>query len=224
MSNKALSAGLGNCPQCHKLNVMHAEKQTCTRCRTVFYARKPKSIEYTLAWTIAALVMFIPANVYPMMVFYTLGKPDASTILEGIAIFIQLGMLPVAIIIFIASFVVPLGKIIGLFTLMYCANRSTKLTLKQQGKLYHLVEFLGPWSMLDVFVVTVMAAVVNLGFLTSIEVASGITYFALMVIFTIFAAENFDPRLLWDNHQKHHHNAVTPYEESKNTDDKPYDK
>ncbi len=224
MSNKALSAGLGNCPQCHKLNVMHGEKQRCTRCRTVFCARKPKSIEYTLAWTIAALVMFIPANVYPMMVFYTLGKPDASTILEGIAIFIQMGMLPVAIIIFIASFVVPLGKIIGLFTLMYSANRSTKLTLKQQGKLYHLVEFLGPWSMLDVFVVTVMAAVVNLGFLTSIEVASGITYFTLMVIFTIFAAENFDPRLLWDNHQKHHHNAVSPNKESKNTDDKPYDK
>lgn len=224
MSNRALSAGLGNCPQCHKLNVMHTEKQTCSRCKTVFCARKPKSIEYTLAWTIAALVMFIPANIYPMMVFYTLGKPDASTILEGIAIFIQLGMLPVAIIIFIASFVVPLGKIIGLFTLMYNAKKPTKLTLKQQGKLYHVVEFLGPWSMLDVFVVAVMAAVVNLGFLTSIEVASGITYFTLMVVFTIFAAESFDPRLLWDNHQKHNHNTETPNKEYKNTDDKYHDK
>ena len=83
LSNKALAAGLGNCPQCHKLNVMHAEKQACSRCLTVFSTRKPKSLEYTLAWTIAALVMFIPANLYPMMVFYTLGKPDASTILEG---------------------------------------------------------------------------------------------------------------------------------------------
>jgi paraquat-inducible protein A len=208
LSNKALSAGLGSCPQCHKLNVMQGNKQICTRCKTVFSARKVKSLEYTLAWTFAALVMFIPANIYPMMVFYTLGKPDASTILEGIAIFIQMGMFPVAIIIFIASFVVPLGKIIGLFTLVYNAKNSTKLTLKQQGKLYHLVEFLGPWSMLDVFVVSVMAAVVNLGFLTSIEVASGITYFTLMVVFTIFAAENFDPRLLWDNHQKHHHNLL----------------
>ena len=224
MSNKALAAGLGNCPQCHKLNVMHAEKQTCSRCKTVFCARKPNSIEYTLAWTIAALVMFIPANIYPMMVFYTLGKPDASTILEGIAIFIQMGMLPVAIIIFIASFVVPLGKIIGLFTLMYNAKKPTKLTLRQQGKLYHIVEFLGPWSMLDVFVVSVMAAVVNLGFLTSIEVASGITYFTLMVVFTIFAAESFDPRILWDNHQKQHHKTTTPDKEYKNTDDKYHDK
>ncbi|MEH6385310.1 MAG: paraquat-inducible protein A [Colwellia sp.] len=224
MSNKALAAGLGSCPRCHKLNVMLADKQTCSRCLTVFSARKPKSLEYTLAWTIAALVMFIPANIYPMMVFYTFGKPDASTILEGIAIFIQMGMLPVAFIIFIASFVVPLCKIIGLFTLMYNAKRNTRLTLKQQGKLYHIVEFLGPWSMLDVFVVAVMAAVVNLGFITSIEPAIGITYFALMVVFTIFAAESFDPRLLWDNHQKHNHNQSFPQKKYKDTDTQLHDK
>jgi paraquat-inducible protein A len=209
LSNKALAAGLGSCPKCHKLNVMHSERQVCSRCLTLFSARKPKSIEYTLAWTIAALVMFIPANIYPMMVFYTFGKPEASTILEGIAIFIQMGMLPVAVIIFIASFVIPLGKIIGLFTLMYNTKRKTQLSLKQQGKLYHIVEFLGPWSMLDVFVVTVMAAVVNLGFLASIEPEVGITYFTLMVIFTIFAAESFDPRLLWDNYQKHNHQSLS---------------
>lgn len=224
LSNKALAAGLGSCPKCHKLNVMHDEKQSCSRCLTVFSSRKRKSLEYTLAWTIAALVMFIPANIYPMMVFYTLGKPDESTILEGIAIFIQMGMYPVAIIIFIASFVVPLSKIMGLFTLMYNAKRKTKMTLKQQGKLYHVVEFLGPWSMLDVFVVTVMAAVVNLGFITSIEVASGITYFALMVVFTILAAESFDPRLLWDNHQKHHHRTIETNQEYKNKGDQQYGK
>lgn len=220
MRNKALAAGYGSCPQCHKLNVMFAEKQACSRCLTVFSARKPKSLEYTLAWTIAALVMFIPANVYPMMVFYTFGKAEASTILEGIAIFIQMGMLPVAIIIFIASFVVPLAKIMGLITLMYNTKKKTKLTLKQQGKLYHIVEFLGPWSMLDVFVVAVMTAVVNLGFLTSIEPAAGITYFTLMVVFTIFAAESFDPRLLWDNHQKHHHNQAFSQIRNKKTGDK----
>jgi paraquat-inducible protein A len=219
LRNKALASGLGNCPQCHKLNIMHTEKQVCSRCLSVFTARKPKSLEYTIAWTIAALVMFIPANIYPMMVFYTLGKPEASTILEGIAIFIQMGMFPVAIVIFIASFVVPLSKIMGLFTLVYNAKRKTNLTLKQQGKLYHMVEFLGPWSMLDVFVVTVMATVVNLGFLTSIEIASGITYFTLMVVFTIFAAESFDPRLLWDNHQKYNHKTIDTNQEYKNKGD-----
>jgi paraquat-inducible protein A len=113
---------------------------------------------------------------------------------------------------------------IGLFILIYSARYPTKLTLVQRGKLYHLVEFLGPWSMLDVFVVAVMAAVVNLGFITSIEVAPGITYFALMVIFTIFAAESFDPRLLWDNHQKHHHNTISPLTEYQHSDDVDYDK
>ena len=194
-----MTSSLGSCPRCHKLNVMNSEKQRCSRCHFHFHLRKPNSMQFTLAWTIAALIMFIPANTYPMMVFYSFGNPDASTILQGIAIFIQLGMLPVAVIIFIASFIVPLGKIIGLFVLMYNVKRKDKVNLKQQGKLYHLVEFLGPWSMLDVFVVAIMAAVVNLGFITSIEADSGITYFSLMVIFTMFAAESFDPRLLWDN-------------------------
>lgn len=193
---------VATCPCCHKLNIMEAEQQACSRCHSKVTLRKPRSLEFTMAWTIAALIMFIPANTYPMMVFYTLGKPDASTILEGIAIFIQMGMFPVAIIIFIASFVVPLGKIMGLFVLMYNAKYNSKLTLEKQAKLYHLVEFLGPWSMLDVFVVAVMAAVVNLGFLTSIDAAPGITYFTLMVVFTMFAAENFDPRLLWDKPSK----------------------
>ncbi|WP_286264066.1 paraquat-inducible protein A [Thalassotalea atypica] len=155
-------------------------------------------MQYTFAWTIAALVMFIPANIYPMMVFYTLGNPDASTILEGIAIFIDFGMYPVALIIFIASFIVPLGKIMGLFVLIYNTKFNSTLTMAQKSKLYHLVEFLGPWSMLDVFVVAIMAGVVNLGFLTNVEAAMGITYFALMVVFTMIAAESFDARLLWD--------------------------
>ncbi|WP_181902278.1 paraquat-inducible protein A [Thalassotalea euphylliae] len=177
---------------------MEAENQQCPRCHRTFSTRKINSLSHTFAWTIAALVMLVPANLYPMMIYYTLGKPEASTILEGIATFVQFGMYPVAIVIFIASFVVPLAKIIGLFILMYHAKRASKLTVKQQGQLYHIVEFLGPWSMLDVFVVAIMAAVVNLGFLSSIEAAKGITYFGLMVVFTMLAAESFDARLLWD--------------------------
>jgi paraquat-inducible protein A len=94
----------------------------------------------------------------------------------------------------------------GLFVLMYNVQVNSHIDIKKQSKLYHLVEFLGPWSMLDVFVVAVMAAVVNLGFITSIEVGAGITYFTLMVLFTMFAAESFDPRLLWDNQLKDNNN------------------
>ena len=208
-----MTAGLGNCPKCHKLHRMTSEVGNCLRCHTQFTARIPKSIDYTLAWTIAALIMFIPANLFPMMVVYTLGNAEASTIMEGIILFIKFDMIPVAIVIFIASFIVPLSKIVVLFVLIFSVKRKNKLTLKQQTKLYHLVEFLGPWSMLDVFVVAVMAAVVDLGFLTSIEADVGIVYFTLMVIFTMFAAGNFDPRLMWDKHQMEIQNT-----ENKNND------
>ena len=195
----AKQSGLGLCPQCHKLNRMADERHHCVRCHAVFYQRKPNSMQHTIAWTVAAMITFIPANLYPIMIFNTLGKSDSSTILSGIETFIHLGMYPVALIVFIASFIVPLGKIIGLLILIASVKRGSKLEPEQRTKLYHLVEFLGPWSMLDVFVVAVMAAVVNLGFLTSIQVGIGITFFTLMVIFTMFAAESFDPRLIWDN-------------------------
>ena len=177
---------------------MTARKQRCSRCHHVFSQRKLYSVQYTLAWTLAAIVMFIPANIYPMMVFYKLGKPEQSTIIEGIASFIQQGLYPIAFIIFLASFIIPLGKIIGLLILLYNTKNYSRISKKKQTQMYHLIASLGPWSMLDVFVVAVMAAVVNFGFFTSIEAGIGVTYFALMVIFTIFAAESFDPRLLWD--------------------------
>ncbi len=152
-----------------------------------------------MAWTITALVLFVPANLYPMMVLNTLGKTESSTILQGISAFVQVGHYPIAIIIFIASFIIPLGKIIGLFILIYNVKHKTNINLKRQSHLFHIVEKIGPWSMLDVFVVVVMASVVNLGFLSNIEVAIGASYFALMVIATLMAANSFDPRLLWDN-------------------------
>lgn len=198
MTSTAKDAGLSVCPKCYKINQAEMGKQRCQRCHAQFYQRKPKSIEYTIAWTIAALIMFIPANLLPIMVFTQLGVDDASTILSGIGKFLELGMYPVAAIVFIASFIVPMGKIIGLVVLVLGAKKGKALTPAQRTKLYYIVEFLGPWSMLDVFVVAIMTAVVNLGFLTSITAGQGITYFMLMVIFTMFAAESFDTRLLWD--------------------------
>ena len=198
MAKSAKEAGLSVCPQCYQLNPATMGKHRCSRCHTVFYQRKPKSLQHTLAWTLAALFMFLPANVMPIMIFTTLGKEDSSTILSGIFTFLELGMYPVAIIVFVASFIIPLAKIIGLFILIYGVKLGRNLEPTQRTKLYHVVEFLGPWSMLDVFVVAIMAAVVNLGFITSIAAGPGINYFALMVVFTMFAAESFDPRLLWD--------------------------
>jgi paraquat-inducible protein A len=205
LNQKAKAFDLGCCPCCQKINQMTAKKQRCSRCHHQFSQRKSYSVQYTFAWTLAAIVMFIPANIYPMMVFYTLGRPEKSTILEGIASFIHQGLYPIAFIIFLASFIIPLGKIIGLLILLYNTKNYSRISKKNQTKMYHLIASLGPWSMLDVFVVAVMAAVVNFGFFTSIEAGSGITYFTLMVIFTIFAAESFDPRLLWDIERRKAH-------------------
>jgi len=124
-----------------------------------------------------------------------------STVLEGVQALIQFGMYPVAIVVFVASFVVPIGKIIGLLVLVWGVKFHRNIKPKQRTQMFLLIEFLGPWSMLDVFVVTIMAATVSLGFLTYVEPGDGLTYFALMVIFTMFAAQSFDPRLIWDNHQ-----------------------
>lgn len=198
MNHKAKQLGLGCCPHCQKLNVMRKKLQQCSRCLGYFHQRKPYSVQYTLAWTLAALVMFFPANYYPVMVIHQFGEHSKSTILEGIITFIQLGFLPIAIIIFIASFIIPLGKIFALLILLYNTRSYSRFSRQSQSRLYYFVEFLGPWSMLDVFVVAILAAIVKLGYISSISADSGLNYFALMVIFTMLASASFDPRLLWD--------------------------
>jgi paraquat-inducible protein A len=176
------------------------QKMECPRCGAGVFLRKPKSLERAMLFTLLGLAAFIPANIYPIMVVYSLGSADASTTLQGVEIFIKLGMYPVAIIVFIASFLVPLSKIFGLLILIVSVKQNSKIHPEQRTKLYHFIEFLGPWSMLDIFVVAIMAAVVNLGFLTSIEAGTGATFFTTMVLCTMLAAENFDPRLIWDDH------------------------
>ena len=196
--NTAKSKGLSLCPKCHKLNSLTTEPQQCRRCHGLFYQRKRNSLQYTLAWNVAALIAFIPANLYPIMIVYQLGIPSDATILSGIGEFIDHGLYPIAIIIFTASIIVPLIKIIGLFVLVYKAHTGIRLKPNKHSKIYHILEFLGPWSMLDVFVVALMVTVVELGFVTSVAAGPAINYFTITVIFTMFAANSFDPRLLWD--------------------------
>jgi paraquat-inducible protein A len=133
-----------------------------------------------------------------MMTVLYLGSGTPDTIISGIILLIQMGMMPVALLIFVASFLVPLGKILGIMILLVSVQRRSKIKPKHRAILYRLVEFLGKWSMLDVFVVAVMAAVVQLGFISEIVAGPGVTAFAIMVILTMFSAHAFDPRLIWD--------------------------
>ena len=194
----AKQLGLALCPKCHKLNKLMAQPQYCSRCHGKFYQRKNNSLQYTLAWNIAALLAFIPANLYPIMIVYQLGIGEESTILSGIGEFIDYGLYPIAVIIFTASIIVPLIKIIGLFVLVYKTHTGIRLKPNKHSNIYHILEFLGPWSMLDVFVVSLMVAVVELGFVTSVSAGPALNYFTITVIFTMFSANSFDPRLLWD--------------------------
>jgi len=200
--NTAKNNNLALCPQCHKVNVLgdavSDEKVQCVRCKGMFYQRNSRSLQYTLAWSIAALIAFVPANLYPIMIIYSLGIGEPSTILSGIGQFIDHGLYPIAIIIFTASIIVPLLKIVGLFVLVYRAHTGIRLRPDKHSKFYHMLEFLGPWSMLDVFVVALLVAVVELGFITTIAAGPAINYFTLTVIFTMIAANSFDSRLLWD--------------------------
>jgi paraquat-inducible protein A len=194
----AKNSGLAVCPKCHKVNPLKEQPQQCSRCHGTFYQRKRNSLQYTLAWNIAALLAFIPANLYPIMIVYQLGIPQEATILSGIGDFVDHGLYPIAAIIFSASIIVPLIKIIGLFVLVYRVYTGVRLKPDKHSKVYHVLEFLGPWSMLDVFVVALMVTVVKLGFITSVAAGPAINYFTLTVIFTMISANSFDPRLLWD--------------------------
>ena len=199
----AKQENLALCPKCHRVNILQSQPQCCIRCKGLFYQRKPNSLQYTLAWNIAALIAFIPANLYPIMIIYSLGIGEPSTILSGIGQFIDHDLYPIAAIIFTASIIVPLLKIIGLFLLVYRVHTGVRLRPDKHSKFYHVLEFLGPWSMLDVFVVALLVAVVELGFVTSVSAGPAINHFALTVIFTMFAANSFDPRLLWDKTVDH---------------------
>lgn len=198
----AKESGLSLCPKCNKVNKATQGRMQCSRCHGYFYARKPHSLQYTLAWNIAALLAFIPANYYPIMIIYSLGVPDESTILSGIGKFIEQGLYPIAIIIFTASIIVPLIKILGLFMLVYKASTGVRLKPNRHSKIYHILEYLGPWSMLDVFVVALLVAVVELGFVTSVAAGPAINYFTITVVFTMIAANSFDARLLWDKYKE----------------------
>ena len=130
----AKQQGLTLCPKCRKLNNIAAQPQVCSRCHGTFYQRNHNSLQYTLAWNIAALLAFIPANLYPIMIVYQLGVGEDATILSGIGEFIEYGLYPIAVIIFTASIIVPLLKIIGLFALVYKAHTGIRLKPDKHSK------------------------------------------------------------------------------------------
>lgn len=175
-----------------------APRPLCPRCGAGLHRRRPDSIARSWAFLIAAAIFYIPANLYPVMHTSLLGDSGDSTILNGILQFWQSGSYGIALVIFVASVAVPCTKFAVLAVLLVMAQRRSNRAVRERAKLYRMIELIGYWSMLDVMVVAVTSAAVKFGAVGDIEPRVGILYFGLVVILTMLAAMNYDPRLTWD--------------------------
>lgn len=192
-------AGLLGCRRCGR--VWPEDHQHCDRCGARLMPPDRRGLQAVWAWLIAALIMYIPANLYPMMQTETLGGLGGTgkhTIIEGVIELVELGSYDVAAIVFLASIVVPLTKFVIITRLAIVAGRpATEEQAQTRLHLYEGVEFVGRWSMIDVFVVAITSALVQLGFVISIHPGPAAVCFALSVALTMLAAQSFDPRLIW---------------------------
>jgi paraquat-inducible protein A len=179
---------------------LHGE--ACPRCGALLHRRKVASYSRTWALLIAAFFCYIPANLLPIMRTASIGDIDDNTIISGVVELWNKGSPDLAVIVFTASIVVPMMKFIAMATLLLSSYRGSEWAQPQRARLYRLVEFIGYWSMLDVFVVALLTALVRFGFLSQVEPLPGVVYFGLTVVLTMLASMSFDPRLIWDS-RKH---------------------
>lgn len=199
----AISASSRNVIRCHACGMTHASPEPdetgyCTRCDARMHARKRNSVTQTWAFLVAAIILYVPAMALPVMHSNSLMGSEDDTILQGIAYFWNSGSWDLAILIFIASVLVPLLKISSLTLLNCTVQRRMTWANRQRASLYRIVEFIGPWSMLDVFVVALTVSLVRFHSLAEISPRAGIMAFGSVVVLTMFASMSFDPRLIWD--------------------------
>jgi paraquat-inducible protein A len=170
----------------------------CRRCYSKLHARKPDSLARTWALLFAAAVLYVPANLYPVLTVIQLGAGEPSTILQGVRELLDGGMWPLAALVFFASVAVPMLKLVGLVLLLIGTKRGWTGRLHDRTVLYRVVRWIGRWSMIDIFMDSILVALVQFGGLVTIDPGIGALYFAMVVILTMLAAESFDPRLMWD--------------------------
>jgi len=197
----ALAASCASCHECGMLcRLPHAGAHgtRCARCGAPLHTRKPQSLERSTALLLAAAICYLPANLLPIMTVTSLGKVESDTIMSGVLFFLQSGDYPLAIVIFTASIFVPVAKILILSFLLVSVHRGSRWRPVERTRLYRLTEAVGRWSMVDIYVVTILVALVRLGNLATIEAGLGAVFFGAVVVLTMLAAESFDPRLIWD--------------------------
>ena len=196
---RATSRGLAGCHTCGKVSPVVIER--CPRCGSKLHLRKPDSINRTVALMLAAAALYIPANILPMMSMVELGDYTDNTLVGGIIYFWKGGAYPIAIVILVASIIIPLLKIVALSWLCLAAKGKVHPSPAVLGRIYWFTELLGRWSMIDIFVVGILVALVQLGNYMTVTPGPGSLAFAGVVVLTMFAAMSFDPRLLWDRYE-----------------------
>jgi paraquat-inducible protein A len=195
--NLCLCHGCGNACELRSGSGSGSGSHQCERCGAPLHSLKPDSIARTWAYLVAALIFYVPANLLPVMNTTMLGSGADSTIIGGVVEFAEAGAWDIASIIFIASVGVPAIKFGALFLLLITCQRRSGWARRERSKLFRMVELIGYWSMLDVLVVALVAALVKFDALADIEPRAGILFFGMVVVFTMLAAMSFDPRLIW---------------------------
>jgi paraquat-inducible protein A len=200
----ARNSGLCVCPQCGLLSkppTTLGDPQLvvdCPRCAEPLYARKPASIAKVWAYILSAFILYIPANVFPISDTRTLFDDQQDTIFSSVVYLWQAGSWPLALLVFFASITVPLAKLIVLSGLAISVQRRSLRKPAQRTRLYRIVDFIGRWSMLDIFAVSILTALVQLKSLAQITAGPGVLAFGAVCVMTILASHAFDPRLIWD--------------------------
>lgn len=196
----AMLAGVQGCGVCGLLSRPEAGAGAgrCPRCGEVLTFRRRDSIERTWAFLIAAAVCYVPANLLPVLTTTTAAGAESDTIMQGVALLWSPTGWPLSLIVLVASIMIPSAKILALAYLLISVQRRKVTNTEQCGRMYRTVEFIGRWSMVDVFVDTFTAALVQLPPLMSVEPGPGLVFFAAVVVLTMMAVESFDPRLIWD--------------------------
>jgi paraquat-inducible protein A len=195
------SVGLLVCSHCREtVRAIHAARVRCPRCGALIHERRPHSVATTTALVLSAAALYVPANLLPVMHMHTFFSDEDDTIMSGVLSLIQDGSWPLALLVFVASIVVPILKLLAMGWLLFCIARKTPGHPLQRSRLFRLVEFIGRWSMLDVYAIALLVALVQIRSLAIIHAGLGALAFCAVVVLTMLAAQSFDERLLWDTH------------------------
>jgi paraquat-inducible protein A len=203
VARTGMREGFVSCEACGLLSrpVCAEEPGECPRCGAELEFRRRDAIQRTWALIIAAAICYLPANLLPVMRATSLTGEEPDTIMSGVVILYETGTWYLALILLIASVIIPLAKLASLAYLLITVQRGSARNNRERTRLYRILEIIGRWSMVDVFVATFVVALIQLKPLMSVAPEPGVLFFSAVVILTIIAAESFDPRLIWDSSQ-----------------------